>query len=85
MLSVGRADVKIGVCIPRDPEGDLFYDQLRDGILDEGRRFDSQGVETLDRPIDKLGLGECERMKEMLQTDVTALIIARGILTACVR
>ena len=48
MLSVGRANVKIGVCIPR--ESRFFFDQLRDGILDEGRRFESLGVEVLYRP-----------------------------------
>jgi len=76
MLSVGRANVKIGVCIPREPH--FFYDQLRDGILDEGRRFESQGVEVLYRPVDRLGVGEYERMREMLKTDIHSLIITPG-------
>ena len=76
MLSVGHANVKIGVCIPRETH--FFYDQLRDGILDESRRFESLGVEVLYRPIDKLGAGECERVKEMLQTGINALIITPG-------
>jgi LacI family transcriptional regulator len=76
MLSVGRANVKIGVCIPRETH--FFYDQLRDGILDESRRFESLGAEVLYRPIDKLGAGECERVKEMLRTGVNALIITPG-------
>jgi LacI family transcriptional regulator len=76
MLSVGRANVKIGVCIPREPH--FFYDQLRNGILDESSRFESLGVEVLYRPIDKLGVGECERLKEMLRTGVNALIITPG-------
>jgi LacI family transcriptional regulator len=76
MLSVGRANVKIGVCIPREPH--FFYDQLRDGILDEGRRFESQGVEVLYRPVDRLGVGEYERMQEMLKTDIHSLIITPG-------
>ena len=76
MLSVGRANVKIGVCIPREPR--FFYDQLRNGILDESHRFEPLGVEVLYRPIDKLGVGECERMKEMLQAGVNALIITPG-------
>jgi len=76
MLSLGRANVKIGVCIPRETH--LFYDQLRDGILDESRRFESMGVEALYRPVDKLGVGECERVKEMLETGVSALIITPG-------
>jgi len=76
MLSIGRANVKIGVCIPREPR--FFYGQLSDGILEEGRRFESQGVEIVYRPVDRLGVGECERMKEMLETDVNALIITPG-------
>lgn len=76
MLSVGHANVKIGVCIPREPR--FFYGQLSDGILEEGRRFESQGVEIVYRPVDRLGVGECERMKEMLETDVSALIITPG-------
>jgi LacI family transcriptional regulator len=76
MLSVGRANVKIGVCIPREPH--FFYDQLRNGILDESRRFESLGVEVLYRPIDRLGVGECERVREMLETGASALIITPG-------
>jgi len=76
MLSVGRANVKIGVCIPRETH--FFYDQLRDGILDESRRFEPLGAEVLYRPIDKLGARECERVKEMLQSGVNALIITPG-------
>ena len=76
MLAVGYANVKIGVCIPREPR--FFYGQLSDGILDEGRRFESQGVEIVYRPVERLGVGECERMKEMLETDVNALIITPG-------
>jgi LacI family transcriptional regulator len=76
MLSVGRANVKIGVAIPREPH--IFYDQLRNGILDESRRFESSGVEVIYRPIDRLGVGECERFKEMLGTDVHAMIITPG-------
>ena len=62
--------------IPR--EAHFFYDQLRDGILDESRRFESMGVEVHYRPIDKLGVGECERVKEMLETGVSAMIITPG-------
>jgi len=75
-LSVGHASVKIGVCIPRETH--FFYDQLRDGIMDECGRFESLGVEVLYRPIDRLGAGECERLKEMLRTDVNAVIITPG-------
>lgn len=74
MLSVGRVNVKIGVCIPQRG----FYDHLRNGILDESRRFECLGVEVLYRPIDKLGMGECESLKEMLETGASALILTPG-------
>lgn len=76
MLSVGRANIRIGVCIPREPH--FYYDQLRNGILDESGRFESQGVEILYQPIDKLGVGEYERLKEMLQAGVNAVILTPG-------
>ena len=76
MLSVGHPSVKIGVCIPRETH--FFYDQLRDGIMDECGRFESLGVEPLYRPIDRLGVGECARLKEMLETDVNAVVITPG-------
>lgn len=76
MLSVGRPNVKIGVCIPRGAH--YFYDPLRDGILDECRRFESIGVQVDYRPIPKIEVGECERLKEMLETDVRAVIITPG-------
>jgi LacI family transcriptional regulator, galactose operon repressor len=75
-LSMGRASVKIGVAIPREPR--IFYDQLQEGIIDEGRRLESMGVQVIYQPIDKLGAGEYERLKEMLNTGVNAVIITPG-------
>ena len=51
-LSVGRANVRIGVCIPREIR--YFYDQMRDGIFDEARRFEHVGVELIYRPVKRL-------------------------------
>ncbi len=76
MLSVGRATVRIGVAIPREPH--IFYDQLRDGILEESRRTGSMGVEVYYQPSDRLGVGECERLKEMLGADLRAIILTPG-------
>ncbi|MGA3164982.1 MAG: LacI family DNA-binding transcriptional regulator [Terriglobia bacterium] len=75
-LSVGRPNIPFGICIPRETH--LFYDQLRDGILDELRRFEPLGVEWLYRPVERLGVGEVERLKEMLETGVRALILTPG-------
>ena len=76
MLSVGRATVRIGVAIPREPH--IFYDQLRDGILDESRRTGSMGVEIDYQPSDRLGVGEGERLRAMLSTDLRAIILTPG-------
>jgi LacI family transcriptional regulator len=75
-LSVGRASIRIGVCIPQELH--YFFDHLRDGILNEGRRFGSVGVEVLYRPFEKLGVGECECVKEVLNTGVRGVIITPG-------
>jgi len=76
MLSVGRAPLRIGVCIPREIH--FFYDQVRDGILSEARRFESLGVSVIYRPVPRLGAGEVERVREMLDSDIRALIISPG-------
>ncbi|HEX5483821.1 MAG TPA: LacI family DNA-binding transcriptional regulator [Terriglobia bacterium] len=75
-LSVGKASIRIGVCIPRETH--LFYDQLRDGILDEVRRFEPLGVEMLYHPVERLGVREAERLAGLIESDVTALIITPG-------
>ncbi len=75
-LSVGRPNAKIGVCIPVGPHS--FYDHLRDGIFDECRRYQSMGVQVDYRPIPKIGVGECERLNEMLHANVQAVIMTPG-------
>ena len=76
LLAVGRAPLCIGVCIPREIH--FFYDQVRHGILEEARRFESLGVSILYRPVPRLGAGEFERVRELLDSDVRALILAPG-------
>ena len=76
LLAVGRAPLCIGVCIPR--ELNFFYDQVRLGILEEASRFESLGVSILYRPVPRLGAGEVERVRELLDSDIRALILAPG-------
>ena len=76
LLAVGRAPHCIGVCIPREIH--FFYDQVRDGIVEEARRFESLGVTILYRPATRLGSGEVERVRELLDSDIRALILAPG-------
>ena len=76
LLAVGRTPLRIGVCIPREIHS--FYDQIRRGIMEEALRFESLGVSILYRPIPRLGEGEIERVREFLDCDIRALILAPG-------
>ena len=76
LLAVGRAPLCIGVCIPREIH--FFYDQVRQGIMEEARRFESLGVSVLYRPVRRLGAGEVERVRQLLESDIRALILAPG-------
>jgi LacI family transcriptional regulator len=75
-LSVGRRSLQIGVCIPREIH--YFYDQLRNGILDEARRFRHMNLEVLYHPVDRLGDNQATAIRELLDRDIKALILAPG-------
>jgi LacI family transcriptional regulator len=75
-LSVGLPLIRIGVCIPREIH--YFYDQLREGFLNEARRFEQLGVEIVYRPIQRLGGGECARIKELLGLKLQVIAICPG-------
>lgn len=75
-LSVGRRGIRIGLCIPREIR--FFYDQLREGVVSEARRFENQGVEVVYRPVERLGVGEADRVRELLESRVQALALSPG-------
>ena len=75
-LSVGRANIRIGVCIPREIH--YFYDQLRDGIFDEARHFEHVGVDILYRPVDTLASKSNSIIKRLLESEIQALILTPG-------
>ena len=75
-LSVGRRSLKVGVCIPREIR--YFYDQLRDGILDEARRFRHLNLEVLYEPVDRLGDDEASAIHDLLDRDIKALVLVPG-------
>ena len=75
-LSVGRANIRIGVCIPREIH--YFYDQLRDGIFDEARHFEHVGVDILYRPVDTLASKSNSVIKRLLESEIQALILTPG-------
>jgi len=76
LLAVGRAPLRIGVCIPREIH--FFYDEVRRGIVEEARRFESLGVSVLYRPVPRLGAGETRQVRELLDSDIRSLILAPG-------
>jgi LacI family transcriptional regulator len=75
-LSVGRGNIRIGVCIPREIH--YFYDQLRDGILDEARRFEHVGVDVVYRPVETLVSKAVTAVRRLLDSDIRALILTPG-------
>jgi LacI family transcriptional regulator len=75
-LSVGRATLRIGVCVPREIR--LFYDQIRAGILDESSRASGLGVELMQKPIPSLGVGEKKQMMALLSSGVKGIIATPG-------
>ena len=75
-LSVGTPAITIGVCIPREVH--YFYDELRDGITSEARRYEDLGVEIVYRPFERLGVGEVEKMQELLGMNPQVAAICPG-------
>ena len=75
-LSVGRASIKIGVCIPEEIR--FFYDQIRAGIFDEARRVNGLGIEIIYRPVPSLGEREQECISGLLAGGLNALIVTPG-------
>ncbi|HEY1464419.1 MAG TPA: substrate-binding domain-containing protein [Terriglobales bacterium] len=74
-LSVGRASVRIGVCIPEEIH--FFYDQMRAGIFDEGQRVNGVGIDLVYRPATELG-EEKREITNLLQSGVSAIIVTPG-------
>jgi LacI family transcriptional regulator len=75
-LSVGRSNVKIGVCIPREIE--YFYDYLWDGIKEEAHRFRHLGLEILYRPVKNLRSDQTQSIKSLLDDGIQILIVTPG-------
>lgn len=75
-LSVGRAPVQIGVCIPREIR--YYFEYLLQGILTEARRFEQLGVQVLYSPAERLGSEVVELVSELLDRSVDALIVTPG-------
>lgn len=75
-LASKRSTVRIGVCIPRRIAH--FYDQVRDGILEEARRYAHLGIEVLYEPVPSLGEGETAALRRMFKAPVRAIVLTPG-------
>ncbi len=75
-LASARSTTRIGVCIPREIR--FFYDQVRDGILDEAKRYSHLGLEVLYQPVPALGTGESAALRRMFRSNVRAIILTPG-------
>lgn len=75
-LSKRRSNLRIGVCLPL--EFHPFYDRIRDGVFDEAKRFKSLGVEIDYSPLQRLGRGEVEAVRQMIDRRVQAIIMTPG-------
>lgn len=75
-LSVGRVPIRIGVCIPKEIHH--YFSQLLAGILTEASRLERLGVQVIYNPVERLGVGEGEKVSELLRNEVQALLLAPG-------
>jgi LacI family transcriptional regulator len=75
-LSTARANVRIGVCIPREIH--FFYDQMWGGILDEERRSTHLGIQFLHRPVRSLGEHDTDVVQQLFEEKVDGIILAAG-------
>ena len=75
-LSVGRVPIRLGVCIPREIQ--FYFDELLRGILTEAKRLERLGLQVVYRPTARLGVEEVERVSELLESEIQALLIAPG-------
>lgn len=75
-LSVGKSAIRIALCLPREVH--YFFDEVREGFLNEARRYQELGVEVVYRPFERLGVGEQEKMEELVRSRPQALAICPG-------
>jgi LacI family transcriptional regulator len=76
LLAMGGPGLSIGVCLP--DVSDFFWRQVLVGVLEEARRFESLGISILSRLVRRFGTGEVEQVRELLDNDVRAIILAPG-------
>ena len=66
--------ITIGVAIPREVA--YFYDEVREGIFEAATLFEALGIKILHRPYKRFGQNEVEAVQDMLQEDISGLVIS---------
>jgi LacI family transcriptional regulator len=66
--------ITIGVALPREVA--YFYDEVREGIFEAASVFEPLGVTIVHRPYDRFGPHEIKAFREVLQQEVSGLIIS---------
>ena len=75
-LSRGPNSISVAVCIPREIR--YYFDELREGILDEARHFEHLGLQVEYSAIERLGVGEAAAVQASIEREPQALIIVPG-------
>ncbi len=75
-LVVGGPLIKVGLCIPREVH--YYFDEVREGVVAEARRYQPLGVQVIYRPFERLGVGETEKFQELLRTHPQVIVVCPG-------
>lgn len=75
-LSLGANTVRIAVCLPREIH--YYFDQVRDGILEEAKYFEHVGLQIQYARTERLGVGESAAIRAMIEREPRAIIIVPG-------
>jgi LacI family transcriptional regulator len=75
-LSRGPNSISVAVCIPREIR--YYFDQLREGILDEAKHFEHLGLQAKYTAIERLGVGEAAALQASIEEKPQALIMVPG-------
>jgi len=75
-LSFSRSTLRVGLCIPQEIH--FFYDQLRDGVMEEARQQAHVGLEVVYRPIKKLNSPATRAVHSLFDAGVKALVMTPG-------
>jgi len=66
--------ITIGLAIPHEVA--YFYDEVREGIFEAASIFEPLGVKILHRPYNCFGQHEIEAVRDMLQEQISGLVIS---------